>query len=259
VAGKGSRVSADPAAAEAARHLRRLRERHNLLLEDVAARIGTGFTAVSDFERRGGSRKLGSIQAHAHGIGYRTVFGVEGLPDVDAPAADQLRAVAAKATDWRRGHAYERAALGALLRAHREHQGLTQSDLAGRLGKTKSTVGFVENLDQDLTTRTVGGHVEGLGGKLGIRFVLADDAAVAARVVELMNELAEYAIVAPRWKVDTAGGPIKGIPRADALRIAEQYGGTVSRSTVYRMPTGHEVLGPWLPYQTETPTAMEGN
>lgn len=242
-------MNADPAAAEAARHLRRLRERHGLLLEDVAARIGTGFTAVSDFERRGGSRKLGSIQAHAHGIGYRTVFGVEGLPDIDAPDADQLRAVAVKASDWRRGHAYERAALGALMRAHREHQGLTQTDLAERLGKTKSTVGFVERLEQDITTRTIDGHLAGLGGTLAVRFVLADAAAVVARVAELMEELVEYAIVAPRWKVDTTGGPIKGIPRADALRIAEQYGGTVSRSTIYRMPTGHEVLGPWLQYE----------
>lgn len=239
-------TATDPHAAAAVEQIRRLRTRHGHTLEDVAAAIGTTFRAVSDFEHNDGSRKLGTIQAHAYGIGHRTVFDLHGLPDIDAPDAAQMAAVACGTVDWHRRHAFERAALGALLRAHREHQGLRQADLAARLGNTKSTVGYVETMDQDPLIRTVAAHVTGLGGQLEVRFVLADDEAVAARIGELVAELAEYAVTAPRWKVTTTAGAMKGIPGPDAWRIAEQHAGTVHRSRIHVLPTGHEVLDPWL-------------
>ena len=225
---------------------RALRRRHNLDLADIAAVCGTTADAVSDFETNTGSRKLGSIQQHAHGVGYRTLFTIAGLDDIDAPEAAALHAAGARAVNWRRRHEFERAALGALLKAHREHLGLRQQDLADRLGNHKGNVAFIEKLTHDPLIRTVQAHVRALGGVLRVRFVLVDAAAVAARIRELTDELADYAVTAPRWKVTTAAGAMKGIPGPDAWRIAEQHGGTVHRSTIHVLPTEHELLGPWV-------------
>lgn len=225
---------------------RALRRRHNLDLADVAAVCGTTAGAVSDFETNAGNRKLGSIQQHAHGAGYRTVFAIAGLYDIEVPEAVALLAAGARSTDWRRRHEFERAALGALLKAHREHVGLTQRDLASRLGNHKTNVALVEKLTHDPLIRTVQTHIRALGGVLRVRFVLADAAAVSARIRELADELADYGLGAPRWKVTTAAGAMKGIPGPDAWRIAEWHGGVVHRSTVHVLPTGHELLGPWV-------------
>ncbi len=237
-------------------NLRRLRARHDLLLEDVVARIGTDDSAVSSFERKPGTRRLATVQAYAYGIGYRMQPHVEGLDDITSADVDTLLATAAKATDWRRAHAYERAALGALLKAHRVDLGLTQVQVAARLGTYKTSVAHTEAMDTDAKLRTVQALARALGGQLRLRFVLLDAAAVAARVRDLIAELAGYADIAPRWKVTTPAGSMKGISGVDAWRIAEKSGGDVARSRLLLLPTGHEVLEPWL---TIPPTPAESN
>lgn len=226
--------------------LRRLRQRHGLLLADIAARWGTTLSAIGDFEKSRGSRKLGSIQTYAHCLGYRTVFTVAGLADVEAAEAVALQQTGAGSSDPARRHAFDRAALGALLKAHREHVGWRQQDVADRLGCHKGNVSLVERMTHDPVIRTVQIHARGLGGTLQVRFVLADAAAVAARIRELTDELADYAVTAPRWKVTTGAGAMKGIPGPDAWRIADEHGGVVHRSTIHVLPGGFELLGPWV-------------
>jgi hypothetical protein len=75
--------------------------------------------------------------------------------------------------------------------------------------------------------------------------------AVAGRLVHAQLFAVE------RWKVDLPQGSIKGISEKDARHLAEQHGGTVSRSLVRLLTDGTEVLGPWLPVPEPTCTCPD--
>lgn len=234
-------------AADVVARCRNLRRRHGLELADVAAVCESTPGAVSDFECGDGSRKLGSIQQYAYGCGYRVLWDVDGLGDVYSPEVATMLAVAGRRDEWRQRHSYERAALGALLRAHREAQGLTQKQLGERLGGLhKGNVALMEKLAHDPLLRTVQAHVRALGGTLRVGLVLASPEGAANRIAELCAELADYAVSASRWKVAAPGGPLKGVSEAEAWRIADAHDGPVHRSRAHVLPTGHELLEPWV-------------
>lgn len=69
-----------------------------------------------------------------------------------------------------------------------------------------------------------------------------------AHVLDLLAELRRHAQVFPRYRASLPHGSVKGISLTDALAAVAEHGGSVERSEVWLLPTGHEVLGPWLPY-----------
>ncbi|GGM53647.1 hypothetical protein GCM10007977_064040 [Dactylosporangium sucinum] len=80
--------------------------------------------------------------------------------------------------------------------------------------------------------------------------LVQDGVADEVRLRALLDELAEHAAVAAiRYRAVTPIGTIKGIALHDALGAVAEHGGRVDQAEVWALPTGHEVLGPWLPYR----------
>ena len=63
--------------------------------------------------------------------------------------------------------------IGFKIREAREKLGLTQSELAQRVGKKREFISKIENDGQNITLKTLFEVIEhGLGGKLGVHFEL---------------------------------------------------------------------------------------
>jgi len=64
---------------------------------------------------------------------------------------------------------YEEFKIGATLRVARERAGLTQEELARKLGTKKSAISRIENHAEDIRLSTLGHIAEALGRKLQIK------------------------------------------------------------------------------------------
>jgi HTH-type transcriptional regulator / antitoxin HipB len=61
--------------------------------------------------------------------------------------------------------------IGVLLRQAREDAGLTQEELANRMGTKKSAISRIENHADDLRLSTLKAYAQAVGAKLKIQFV----------------------------------------------------------------------------------------
>lgn len=61
--------------------------------------------------------------------------------------------------------------IGVLLRQAREDAGLTQEELANRMGTQKSAISRIENHAEDVRLSTLKAYAQAVGAKLQIQFV----------------------------------------------------------------------------------------
>lgn len=249
------RAHVEAVAAELRGHRRRL----ELTAVEVAARIGTGRNAVRAAEVEP-NRRTGTLQQYAYALGMRLVFHLDGLPDIVDPTAQTLARSARQAKDWRRSHSFERAALGARLGAIRRHLKLTQTELAGKLGRDP---GFISHLEQGTADDPLLGNYQQaartLGGMLRMRIV-PDGSTDETRLLALLDELGDHSLVAAvRYRAATPIGTVKGLSLLDAQLAVAEHGGHVEQAELWLLPTRHKVLGPWLPYAENTPVSPAAN
>lgn len=64
---------------------------------------------------------------------------------------------------------YQNFRLGVILRQMREQAGLTQEDIAHRMGERKAAISGIENHAQEMRLSVLGKYAEALGKKLSIR------------------------------------------------------------------------------------------
>lgn len=176
----------DPADADAREHLRDtltgMRVDAGLSQRDLALWMGLHPSAVSLLESRT-TWRISTVQRWAHALGHRLVLWPDGLPYVDVsmfrPQGDEMRAM-----EWDR-----RALIEAMADARRE-LGITQRELAARLGVTEPAIGLAER-ESDVLMISAQRYCRGLGGSLGIDVVslppVLDDR--HQRLVDLASEL----------------------------------------------------------------------
>jgi DNA-binding XRE family transcriptional regulator len=225
------------------------RRRLNLTVADCAERVGLNRNSIRAAESEA-NRRTGTVQQYAYAVGMRIVFVLDGLPHVDDPHAATLERTARQATDWRRRHGFERAALGAQLGAVRRHLGRTQKEMLVATGRGGS---FISDLEQhtadDVLLASYQRYTRALGGMLHLR-VLPGGSTDEVRLRALLDELGEHALVAAvRYRAVTPHGAVKGVSLRDAQLAVAEHGGQVEHAEVWLLPTKHEVLGPWLPYE----------
>lgn len=239
------RAHVDAVVAELRGHRRRL----ELTCVQVAEKLGRGRGAIRTAEVET-NRRTGTLQAYAYGLDVRLVFDVPGCPDVFDPQVAALERMAKQARDWRRRHSFERAALGAQLAAVRRRVGMSQADVAAKLGRDQ---GFLSNLEQHNADDPLLGNYQQvarvLGGQLRMRLVPAG-VCDEVRLRALLDELGEHAVVAAvRYRAVTPYGQLKGISLSEAQTAVAEHGGQVEHAEAWLLPTRHEVLGPWLPFE----------
>jgi hypothetical protein len=101
--------------------------------------------------------------------------------------------------------------------------------------------------------------VYGSSSRAGHMTRFADEAsAIAVATLRRADRLLPAQLFAvERWRANLPQGQIKGISETDAHDLAEQHGGTVSRSLVRLLTDGTELLGPWLPVPEPTCTCPD--
>lgn len=228
--------------------LRALRRASGDHMDVIGARIGRDGEAIRLAEN-GPNRRAGTLQALAYAMGRRLTFHLDGLPAVDDPAVATLTLSARQARDFRRRHAFERAALGAQLAAVRRHLGFTQQQMLHAAGRGGS---FISDLEQgkagDSVLASYQRYARALGGMLRLRLAV-DGVTDEVRLRALLDELSEHAsVTAVRCRAVTPAGAVEGVSSHDAQLAVAEFGGRVEHQEVWLLPTGHEVLGPWLPH-----------
>lgn len=243
------RAHVEAVVAEIHGHRRRL----NLTVADCAERVGLNRNSIRAAETET-NRRTGTLQQYAYAVDMRLVFHLDGLPHVEDPAAATLTRTARQASDWRRRHSFERAALGAQLGAVRRHLGLTQKDMLAAAERGGS---FISDLEQhsadDPVLSSYQRYARALGGMLRMR-VLPGGATDETRLRALLEELGDHAVIADvRYRAVTPHGAVKGLSLQSAQLAVAEHGGTVEHAEIWLLPTRHEVLGPWLPYAEVQP------
>lgn len=144
----------------------RIRRLQRLSQRGLAERLGIVQAAVSDMETATRWRTP-TVQRWARALDHEIVFVVAGLPVDDAPTLlDACRPSNPDAADR-----WDRQQLHSVLVAARQQLGVTQFDLAARIGVSESAVHAIETAGDDLTVATLQRQARGLGGSLRFKVV----------------------------------------------------------------------------------------
>ncbi|WP_328344873.1 helix-turn-helix transcriptional regulator [Micromonospora sp. NBC_00421] len=129
----------------------------------LAARAGIAQSAIASFETRD-TQHLNKYRLIAHHLGLRVLAYPDGLPG--GPYDDPDLLLFRPASDFAAANAWDQKQLVASLGSARRAAGLTQAQMAARLGSTENAVGEFERTRHGLMVATVQRYCRVLGGFL---------------------------------------------------------------------------------------------